>query len=259
MQLFRDQAERFGAAFVDGMSRASTSASALQRCGSATTSTGRLGHRGHRSIGPVAGAANEERSAAAASPPAPPATASSSASMRSPSSAGRHRPRGGALPDPVRLEGHDRSSAATSSAAARSCRTARSRIPRSRSLWNKEVTEVHGDRRSGGSPPRHHQRRGVRRSRRTGSVRGHRLQAEHRPVRGQLDLDERGYCVVDGETGTRRSRASSSPATCTTTATARRSPPPATAARPRSTRSAGSSRSARSGLHRDQLVSGLGS
>ena len=59
------------------------------------------------------------------------------------------------------------------------------------------------------------------------------------PVAEGLGVDEKGY-PSSATSPPRRSRASSSPATFTTTATARPSPPPATAARPPSTPSAGS-------------------
>ncbi len=56
--------------------------------------------------------------------------------------------------------------------------------------------------------------------------------------RDWLEVDEKGYLVVNDETHTRL-MASSWPATCTTTATARPSPPPPMAARRPSTPSAG--------------------
>ena len=70
----------------------------------------------------------------------------------------------------------------------------------------------------------------------------------HRPntdlFKGVLDMDDNGYLITQpGLDATPTSTACSPAATCRTTPTARRSPPPARAAWPRSTPSAGSKRS----------------
>ena len=75
--------------------------------------------------------------------------------------------------------------------------------PKIEALWNKEVTEVHGEQTVGAVSLRD-----------TKSGEESRLELQgvfvaigYKPntelFSGQLDLDERGYCVVDGETGTR--------------------------------------------------------
>ena len=140
-------------------------------------------------------------------------------------------------------QGHPDRTAATSCGPPRSCRTGPSPTPRSRSAGTPWSTEIVGDTKLD------HARRA--RTSHTGeradlAVTGLFVAIGHKPntdlFKGQLELEDNGYLVTGQPAAPPppTSRASSPAATCRTTPTARPSPPPARAAWPPSTPSAGS-------------------
>ena len=134
------------------------------------------------------------------------------------------------------------STAATSCARRRSCRTARFANPKIEFAWNSEVVEVIGDDRVEGVQLRDTVTGADVDARARRRLRRHRPRPQHRArSRGQLDLDENGYIAHRRRLHRApRSTACSPPATCRTTCSARRSPPRAPAAWPPSRPSAGS-------------------
>ena len=198
----------------------------------------------------------EQRSRASASRPAPPATASSTAARRCWWSAAATPRSRRPSSSPISPPRSPWSTAATSCAPRRSCRTASSPIRAIEVIWDTALEEV-----LGAEAPR--------------SVTGARLKnlkthedseiacdgifiaIGHAPAsalfEGQLEMDRAGYLKVRAGTTATEIEASMPPATSPTTSTARRSPPPAWAAwrrwrrcasSPRRTTSARTTRSA---------------
>ena len=126
----------------------------------------------------------------------------------------QHRGRGSALPDPPRDEVtliHRRDACGPR----KSSRTGCSPIPRSKSIWNKRVERFLGDRGPGADRPRPHataHRRGQLRD-----AEGAFVAIGHAPAtelfKGQLEMDEGGYIVVEPGTPKTNSRACSRAAT----------------------------------------------
>ena len=157
----------------------------------------------------------------------------------------RHRARRGDVPHPLRDEGRTCSTAATSSAAARSCSDrAIDQSQDRRSTRTPPSTRFSATKGRGPAPARHRRPARSRDDADGRPVHGDRLQAQHRGLPRLARGRREGLPRRPRRDAARRSRACSSPATSTTIATARPSPPRPMAARRPSTPSAGSKRRA---------------
>ena len=99
--------------------------------------------------------------------------------------------------------------------------------------WNSEVAEIHGDDKLTGVTLRDTVTGETRELAATGLFVAIGHDPRNELVKGDVDLDDEGYVLVEGRTSPHQRRRASSPAaTWSTTPTARRSPPPAPAAPP---------------------------
>ena len=248
MVRFREQAPRFGAEIrTEKATRVDLSAPPVRRLGRRPRRRrahlpGRVRHRLHRR--PVADARPRGRGPAARPRPVDLRHLRRLLLPRPGHRGGRRRRlghRGGHLPHQVRRARSRSSTAATSCGPRRSCRTGPSPTPRSSSCGT-HVVDGHrrrhqASRASWSATSLTGERADARRHR---PVRRHRPPAQHRPVQGPArDGGQRLPRHRGRRTTHQRRRACSPAATCRTTPTARPSPPPAPAAWPPSTPSAG--------------------
>ena len=155
----------------------------------------------------------------------------------------RLRARGGDLPHQVRRPRSRSSTGATSCGRRRSCRTARSRTRRSSSCGTATVDDVDRRRQGrGAAAARHRDRATSPSSRSTGcSSPSATTRTPRCSAASSTSTTTATSSPTPDSTAHLGRRACSRAATCRTTSTARRSPPPAPAAWPPSTPSAGSS------------------